>query len=224
MGYGLAKRCYSSCPRSFDRHRQSHLETTRDPIRDCRKPIVASPLAKGVATDGDLGVDLFAGNLVGCKLCRGACNGLTLLRFDPLVDINKWIQNGLQLVIVTLSERCKFMIVTACALNGQTEQRRADNLQFPLKDGVLIGALFIVIAITVVGSIRTIADIVGGFEKLHQFGRCFRGVRTEAREFILCQLLDDKAIKGFVCVDRANDIVAISIRQRTIGVGTEIAV
>ena len=75
-------------------------------------------------------------------------------------------ENGHQSVVVALRDRLEFMIVTACALQGDAEQSRAKNLYRRFQHGVLISQFIVRIVSALGGPVRGIAQEVGRLQQI----------------------------------------------------------
>ncbi len=140
-----------------------------------------------------------------------------------MLDVERRIEDRLQLIVVALLEGLELVIVALGALHRHSQQGRSDDLHRAFQHGVLVGPDLVGIAVAGIGAVGTVAQEMRGHEQIDQFGR-HRGFGPIAGQLVARQLLADELIERFVGVERANDIVAIAIGQRPIGIGEEVAV
>jgi hypothetical protein len=129
----------------------------------------------------------------------------------------------LKRVEIALRKGLEFVIVTLGALHRQAQQRGAHNLHGAFEHCIFVGPLLVGIPIAAIGAVGAVAQVVGSFEQFDHFGSDI-AVGSVTGEFVPRQLLADELVPRFVGVDRTDHIVAITISQRTIGIGEEIAV
>src|SRR6185503_7371887 len=106
-----------------------------------------------------------------------------------------------------LCDRLEFVIVTAGALQRETEKRGTKNLHIAFKHGVLVHLHFEWIPITLARAIRRIAPKMCGDERVNPFLRDITTTRVTDK-LIAGDLFLDETVEWFVRIDRTNDVIA----------------
>ena len=111
-----------------------------------------------------------------------------------MLDIECRIKDRLELVVLFLGDRFELVVVALGALEGQSQQRRADDLDRPLEYGVLVDADLVGVAITFTGAVLAIAQEMGR-DELPDDRRCRARAATIARQLITGELFTDNLVQ-----------------------------
>ncbi len=140
-----------------------------------------------------------------------------------MLDIERRIQDRLEPVVILLGDRLELVVVAAGALDRQPQERRADDLSRPLEHGVLVGADLVRVAVALARAVLAVAEEMGRDQLIDRFGRRARPA-TAAGQLVAGQLLADDSVERPVGVERADDVIAIAVGQRPVGIGAEVPV
>lgn len=141
----------------------------------------------------------------------------------PFLDVERRVKKRLERIVILLRDRLELVVMTLRALDRQAEQAGADDLHRGFERVIAVGADLVRVAVALARAILAVAKEVSGFEQFDDPQR--RGLtRLPAGQFIAGQLLANELIERFVVVQRADDIVAIAVGERTVAVGVEVAV
>ena len=173
--------------------------------------------------DVDLGVDCLLMSLPPRQLVARSRDHHAIVRLEPVLEVERRIKDRLELVVLFLSDWLELVVVALGTLERQSQERRADDLDRPLEHGVLVGADLVGVAVALAGAVLAVAQEMGRDELVDDRGRGVPAA-TIARQLIAGQLFADDLVERPIGVERANDVVAIAIGQRPVGIGAEVAV
>ena len=131
----------------------------------------------------------------------------------PVLPIEGRLEHGAQPIVIALRNRVVAMIVALRALDGQSQQRRGDDLQ-RIRDDLIAREVSIR---------RTVARRIGCQPKKtrgDEFVEILVGEIGEGRrhEFVARKLFRDELVERFVRVERADDVVAITPSPAAFGI------
>ena len=172
---------------------------------------------------GDLGVDRLIVRFPSREFVERAGDHDPLVWIDPVLDVERRVKDRLELVVFLLRDRLELVVVAFGALERQAQQRRADDLDRALEHVVLVDADLVRIAVALAGAILGVAQEVSGDQLIDRLGWRTRAA-TIAGQLVAGQLLADDLIQRPVGVERADDVIAISVGQRPVGIGAEVPV
>ena len=146
-----------------------------------------------------------------------------IVRLQPVLDVERRIKNRLKLIVVFLSDRLELVVMTLGTLEREPQERRADDLNGSLQHGVLVRAHLVGVAVALTGAVLAIAQEMGRDELIDdRLGR-FRSWSL-AGQLIAGQLFAHDLVERTIGIERANDIISVSIGQRPVAVGAEVSV
>ena len=154
---------------------------------------------------------------------RGPAIDDPIVRLDPVLDVERRIEDRLKLVVLLLGDRLELVVVALGALESQSQERRADDLDRSLEHGVLVGADLVGVAVALARAVLSVPQKMGRDEQVDR-RRGGVGPATVAGQLVAGQLFADDLVERPIGVERADDIVAVAIGERAVGVGAEVSV
>ncbi len=89
---------------------------------------------------------------------------------DPFVEPKRRGQHRMELVILLLRHRLELVVMAPGALECQSQERRADDLNGSVEHRNLVRTNLVGVAVTLAGAVLTIAEKVGGAELIDDRG------------------------------------------------------
>jgi len=112
------------------------------------------------------------------------------------------------------------VVVALRTLERQAQERRADDLNSAVEHRNLVCADLVGVAVALARAVLAIAEEMGGDELIDDRGGDL-DPRLVARKLVAGQLLADDLVERLVGIERPDHVVAVTVGQGPIGIGTE---